>query len=140
MKHVVIDTDPGVDDALAIMLAFSSPELAVEAVTTVVGNVSLAQGSVNALKILEFLGVGDVPVAAGAAKPILRDPRDPSGVHGFRGMGEAVLPEPKLTLDRRTAAEVILEKADEFDGELTLIPIGPLTNVASAFLARPGIV
>ena len=140
MEHVIIDTDPGVDDALAIMLAFASPELRVEAVTTVVGNVSLEQGSVNALKLLEFLGVDDVPVAAGAAKPMLRGSRDARGVHGNTGLGEAVLPEPRLRLDPRSAVEVILQKADELDGGLTLIPIGPLTNVAAAILARPRIV
>lgn len=140
MEHVILDTDPGVDDALAIMLAFASPELKVEAVTTVVGNVSLEQGSVNALKLLEFLGVDDVPVAAGAVKPMLRASRDARGVHGDTGLGKAVLPEPKLQLDPRTAVEVILQKADEYDGGLTLIPVGPLTNVAAAVLARPGIV
>lgn len=140
MEPVIIDTDPGVDDALAILLAFASPELKVEALTTVVGNVSLEQGSVNALKLLEFLGVDDVPVAAGAVKPMLRGSRDARSVHGDTGLGNAVLPEPKLRLDSRTAVEVILQKADEFDGGLTLIPIGPLTNVAAAVLARPGIV
>ena len=140
MKRVIIDTDPGVDDALALMLAFNSPELNVEAVTTVAGNVSLEKTSNNALKILEFLGASDVPVAAGAAKPIRRNAIDSSYFHGKTGLGEAVLPEPKLALDSRTAVQLITDKVDELGDELTLVPIGPLTNIASAFLAKPEIV
>ncbi len=140
MKRVIIDTDPGVDDALALMLAFNSPELKVEAVTTVVGNVSLEMTTNNALKILEFLGASDVPVAAGAAKPLLRNTIDSSDFHGKTGLGEAVLPEPKFALDSRTAIQLIVEKADELCNELTLLPIGPLTNIASAILAKPEIV
>lgn len=139
MKRVIIDTDPGVDDALALMLAFNSPELNVEAVTTVAGNVSLEMTSNNALKILEFLGASDVPVAAGAAKPIRRKAIDSSYFHGKTGLGEAVLPEPKLALDSRTAVQLITDKVDELGDELTLVPIGPLTNISSAFLAKPEI-
>jgi len=137
LRHVIIDTDPGVDDALALMLAFSSPELRVEAVTTVVGNVSHEKAHRNALKMLEFLGVTDVPVARGAAKPLLRPPLDAEEVHGKTGLGDAVLPEPKLRSDERTAVGLILEKAEELKGRLTLVAIGPLTNIAAAVLAEP---
>ena len=140
MKHVLIDTDPGVDDALALLLAFGSPELRVEGLTTVAGNVSLALGSLNALKLLDFLGVEDVPVAAGAEKPLLRECRDASGIHGETGLGGATLPEPNRRLDERGAVEFILEKADELGRDLTLIPIGPLTNIAGAILARPSVI
>ncbi len=140
MKHVLIDTDPGVDDALALLLAFSSPELRVEGLTTVAGNVSLELGSLNALKLLDFLGIDDVPVVAGAAKPLLRKCRDASSIHGVTGLGGAMLPEPIGRLDDRSAVEFILEKVDERGGDLTLIPIGPLTNIAAAILARPSIV
>jgi inosine-uridine nucleoside N-ribohydrolase len=139
LKHVLIDTDPGVDDALALLLAFSSPELRVEGLTTVVGNVSLELGSLNALKLLDFLGVEGVPVVAGAAKPLLRKCRDASSIHGVTGLGGATLPEPKGHLDERSAVEFILEKMDELGRDLTLIPIGPLTNIAGAILARPSI-
>jgi inosine-uridine nucleoside N-ribohydrolase len=140
LKHVLIDTDPGVDDALAILLAFSSPELRVEGLTTVAGNVGLDIGSMNALKLLEFLGVKDVPVAAGADKPLLRKNRDASSVHGDTGLGGATLPEPVGQLDERTAIQFILEKVDELGRELILVPIGPLTNIAATILARPSIV
>jgi inosine-uridine nucleoside N-ribohydrolase len=139
MKKVIIDTDPGVDDALALMLAFGSPELKVEAVTTVVGNVSLELATENALKILEFLDVSDVPVAAGATKPLLRRAYNVSNIHGETGLGEAVLPLPGLVRDTRTAVELITEKAEELGDELTIVPIGPLTNIASAILVRPEI-
>jgi inosine-uridine nucleoside N-ribohydrolase len=140
LKHVLIDSDPGVDDALALLLAFSSPELRVEGLTTVAGNVSLELGSLNALKLLDFLGIDDVPVVAGAAKPLLRKCRDASSIHGVTGLGGATLPEPSGRLDERSAVEFILEKVDERGGDLTLIPIGPLTNIAAAILARPSIV
>ena len=140
MKHVLIDTDPGVDDALALLLAFSSPELRVEGLTTVAGNVSLGLGSLNALKLLDFLGVDDVPVVAGAEKPLLRKCRDASSIHGETGLGGATLPEPKGRLDERGAVEFILEKVDELGRDLTLIPLGPLTNIAGAILARPRVI
>jgi inosine-uridine nucleoside N-ribohydrolase len=140
MKRVIIDTDPGVDDALALMLAFGSPELRVESLTAVVGNVSLRLTVQNSLRMLEFLGVSDVPVAAGAAKPLIREASDASGIHGGTGMGEALLPEPRTAPDSRAAAQLIIEKAEELGKELTIVAIGPLTNIASAILARPGIV
>ena len=139
MRHI-IDTDPGVDDALALMLAFNSPELKVEAVTTVAGNVNQEKAHKNALKILEFLGVRHVPVARGAAKPLLRESSDAEEIHGKMGLGDAVLPEPRLRSDERSAVELILEKAEDLRGVLTLVALGPLTNIASAILVEPGMV
>jgi inosine-uridine nucleoside N-ribohydrolase len=140
LRHVLIDTDPGVDDALALILALASPELRVEAVTTVAGNVSLERASVNALRLLEYMGAGDVPVAAGAAKPLMREARSATDIHGESGLGAAYLPEPRGRLDSRSAVELILEEVEELGGDLTIVPIGPLTNIASAILARPTIV
>jgi purine nucleosidase len=140
MKHVLIDTDPGIDDALALLLAFSSPELKVEGVTTVVGNVSLELVNLNALKLLEFLGARDVPVASGAAKPLSRTAVDGVSIHGRMGLGEAVLPEPTMQLDRRSAVQFIKEKAEELGDQLTIIHLGPLTNIAYAIQDKPGIV
>ncbi|MCW3991605.1 MAG: nucleoside hydrolase [Candidatus Bathyarchaeota archaeon] len=137
MRHVIIDTDPGVDDALALMLAFSSPELVVEAVTTVAGNVSQEKAHRNALKMLEFLGVSDIPVAQGASKPLLREAMDAEEFHGETGLGDAVLPEPGLRSDERPAVELIVDKTKELGGGLTLVAIGPLTNIASAIIAEP---
>ena len=140
MRQIIIDTDPGVDDALALMLAFSSPELEVEAVTTVVGNVSQEKAHRNALKIMEFLGVSNIPVARGADKPLLRKASDSTKFHGETGLGDAALPEPKLRSDRRSAVELILEKVEELCNGLMLVAIGPLTNIASAILAEPQMV
>jgi len=137
LRKVIIDTDPGVDDALALMLAFNSPELRVEAVTTVSGNVSQEKGHGNALKILEFLGITDVPVVRGAERPLLRGASHAEEFHGKTGLGEAVLPEPGLRSDERPAVEVILEEAEGLGRDLTLVAIGPLTNIASAVLAEP---
>jgi len=137
LKHIVLDTDPGVDDALAFLLAFNSPEIKVEAVTTVVGNVSHEKTHGNALKLMEFLGISDVPVAKGAEKPLLREPRHAEEVHGETGLGDAVLPEPKLKSHQKSAVNLILEKARELGKRLTLVAIGPLTNIAQAILVEP---
>jgi inosine-uridine nucleoside N-ribohydrolase len=139
MKHVLIDTDPGIDDALALLLAFSSHELKVEGVTTVVGNVSLELANLNALKMLEFLGATGVPVSPGASKPLACEAVDVVGIHGLTGLGGAVLPEPQMRLDGRSAVQLITEKAEELGDRLTIIPIGPLTNIAEAIRAEPGI-
>lgn len=137
LRRILIDTDPGVDDALALMLAFSSPEARVEAVTTVAGNVSQDKTHRNALKMLEFLGVSGVPVARGAARPLLGEGSHAEDFHGETGLGDAILPEPKLKSDERSAVELIIEKSRELGRELTLVAIGPLTNVASAILVEP---
>lgn len=137
VKRIVLDTDPGVDDALAFMLAFASPELSVEAVTTVAGNVSQEKAHRNAKQLLEFLGRADVPVCAGAEKSLLRGARDASEFHGAAGLGGATLPEPAMATDPRSAARMITEKARELGRDLTLMAIGPLTNVAAAILGDP---
>jgi inosine-uridine nucleoside N-ribohydrolase len=133
-KHVLIDTDPGIDDALALLLAFTSPELKVEGVTTVVGNVSLELANINSLKLLEFMGEKDVPVASGAAKPLSRESRNGTALHGDTGLGEAKLPFPNLRLDERTAVHLIQDKVNEYGQKLTVITLGPLTNIANAIL------
>jgi inosine-uridine nucleoside N-ribohydrolase len=140
LRHVIIDTDPGVDDALALILALESPELKLEAVTTVVGNVDLETANRNTLKILEYMKAEGVPLGSGAAKPLIREARDATSIHGKTGLGEAVLPEPTLRLDKRSATQLILEKADELDGDLMLVSIGPLTNIALAVLIDPEII
>jgi len=139
LRHVLIDTDPGVDDALALILALSSSELRVEALTTVAGNVSLEKASSNALRLIEYMGAKDVPVAAGAAKPLMRDARSATDIHGESGLGGADLLEPRWRLDPRSAVELILDKVEELGGGLTIITIGPLTNIALAILTRPAI-
>jgi pyrimidine-specific ribonucleoside hydrolase len=139
MKRIILDTDPGIDDALAFILAFNSPELKIEAVTTVAGNVNHAKGHRNAKQILEFLGVTDVPVCAGAVVPLIKKLGHAEEFHGKTGLGDTTLPEPTMATDPRSAVDIILEKADELGKELTLVAIGPLTNIAVAILADPAL-
>ena len=137
MKHIILDTDPGVDDALAILLAFNSPEISVKAVTTVAGNVSHNQGHLNAKKLLNFLKKGNIPVSKGAEKPIMRITKHAERIHGKKGLGLANLPAPSIKTSSFNAVEIILKKTEEFGKKLTLLAIGPLTNIASAILADP---
>jgi len=139
LKHIILDTDPGVDDALAFLLAFNSPEIKVEAITTVAGNVNHTKGHRNAKKLLEFLGETDVPVCAGAEKPLIRVMSHAEEFHGKTGLGDAELPEPKIMTDPRNAVEMIHEKAEEYGKKLVLVAIGPLTNIAAALLADPSL-
>lgn len=139
MKRIILDTDPGVDDALAFLLAFSSPEIKVESVTTVDGNVDVEKGARNARQLLEFLGRSDVPVAQGAAHPMLRQMEHAESFHGKTGLMDAVLPATKMKIDNRSAAQLIIDKANELSKDLTIVAIGPLTNVAAAILADPTI-
>ncbi len=134
MKHIILDTDPGIDDALAFILTFNSPELKVEAVTTVAGNVNHMKGHRNAKKLLEFLGVTDVPVCEGAVIPLIKKLGHAEEFHGKTGLGESELPEPTMATDPRSAVDIIMEKANELGKELTLVAIGPLTNIAVAIL------
>jgi inosine-uridine nucleoside N-ribohydrolase len=137
MKSIILDTDPGVDDALAFLLAFNSPEINVEAVTTVAGNVDHTKAHINAKKLLEFLRVTDVPLCGGAIKPLIRTIGNAEEFHGKTGLGKAVLPVPKMETSPFNAVEIILRKAENLGKKLTLVAIGPLTNIASAILADP---
>jgi len=137
LKRIILDTDPGVDDALAFLLALNSPELKVEAVTTVAGNVNHTKGHRNAKMLLEFLGEYNIPVCEGAESPILRTMGHAEEFHGKTGLGDAVLPQPTIESDSRSAVEIIIEKAKEYGKDLTLVAVGPLTNIAVAILAEP---
>lgn len=137
---VLIDCDPGIDDTLALTLAHASDVVDVLAVTTVGGNVDLEHTTGNALKLREYLGFRDVPVAAGCAGALLHRTERAADVHGVTGLGGAVLPEPKLPVDGRHAADVIIETLAARPGEVTLIAIGPLTNLALAIRKEPRVV
>ena len=130
--RVIIDTDPGVDDALALLLAMRSPELKIEGITPVAGNVPLDLTLPNALRMVEIAGRTDIPVAAGAKVPLLRRLVTAAYAHGENGLGGAVFPEPKTKPIAEPAAEFIRSIVRKYPGEVTLIPIGPLTNIATA--------
>jgi len=130
--RVIIDTDPGVDDALALLLAMRSPELKIEGITPVAGNVPLDLTLPNALRMVEITGRTDIPVAAGAKMPLVRRLVTAAYAHGENGLGGAVFPEPKTKPIAQPAAEFIRAIVRKYPGEVTLIPIGPLTNIATA--------
>jgi len=139
-RRVIIDTDPGTDDALAILLALNSPELEVEAFTVVPGNVNGEQGLENALKLVSIAGRCDVPVAGGAKHPLMQKLYTAQYWHGKNGLADIELPPSKCKADSRFGPDLIIELAHKYPHEVTLVPIGPLTNVALAVSKDPSIV
>lgn len=139
-QRVIIDTDPGTDDALAIYLALNSPELKVEAFTVVPGNVTAEQGLDNALKLVSVAGRCDIPVAAGAKQPLLQKVYTAGYWHGKNGVADIELPPTKCKVDPRFAPDLIIELIHKYPHEITLVPVGPLTNIALAVSKDPSIV
>src|SRR6266704_2624911 len=131
-SRVIIDAVPGVDDALALLLAMRSPELKIEGITAVAGNVPLDLTLPNALRMVEITGRDDIPVATGAKGPLLRRLVTATYAHGENGLGGAVFPEPKRKPVSEPAAEFIRQTVRKYPGEVTLLTIGPLTNIAAA--------
>ena len=140
-RKIIIDTDPGQDDAVAILLALASPdELDVVAITAVAGNVPLARTSRNALAMCEVAGRTDVPVYAGAVRPMVRPLVTAEYVHGTTGIDGADLPEPSTPLADGHAVDAIIDLVmSSEEGEITLCPLGPLTNVGLALVREPRI-
>ncbi len=138
MKRVIIDTDPGIDDAAAILFALASPELSVEALTTVFGNVSVGQCTTNALRVLESAGRAEVPVYPGAARPFgFGVPQFAEHIHGRDGLGDTGLPDPASRAQSRPAVFEIVERVLASPNEITLVAIGRLTNLALAINVEP---
>nr|WP_111298069.1 nucleoside hydrolase [Paracoccus saliphilus] len=140
-QKIIIDTDPGQDDAVAILLALASPELEVLGLVAVAGNVPLALTEVNARKIIELSGRTDVPVFAGCDRPLARDLVTAEHVHGKTGLDGIELPVPTLPLQAQHGVDFIIDTLRrEPAGSVTLVPIGPLTNIAEAFRRAPDII
>ena len=137
--RIILDTDPGTDDAMAILLALRSPELKIEAITPVAGNVPLEHTLPNALALLELSGRTDIPVAAGASVPLTRTLVTAAYVHGENGLGGAQLPPPKTKPVAETASEIVRRIVRQNPGQITIVAVGPLTNVATALRADPQI-
>ncbi len=140
-RPIIIDCDPGQDDAVALLLALASPEeLELRGITCVAGNVPLALTEANARRIVELAGRTEVPVFAGCARPLLRSLVTAEHVHGRTGLDGCDLPAPALPLDPRHAVDFIVAEclAAGTDG-LTLCPTGPLTNIAQAIVNAPEI-
>lgn len=133
---VIMDCDPGHDDAIALVLAHASPELEILAVTTSAGNQTIEKTTLNARKVLSFIGC-DAPVARGASKPLFRELIIAPEVHGESGLDGPALPEPTRPESPLSAVELAAKTLRESDRPVTLVPTGALTNVAALFLAHP---
>ncbi len=137
-RKIIIDTDPGIDDAMAIIYALASPELDVVGLTTVFGNAHVETCTVNAFHILDVAGRSDIPVAQGAGKPLAMDFRGPATfVHGENGLADIAIATPTRQVHALDAAHFIVEQVLAAPGEITLVPIGPLTNIALALQLCP---
>ena len=134
---ILLDCDPGHDDAIALLLAVASPELELLGVTTVAGNQTLEKTTANAIRVLEFVGRADVTVAAGADRPLVREPFVAAYVHGETGLDGPDLPPPQSAPVNRHAVDLLADKIREVDGRVTLVPVGPLTNVALLLALHP---
>jgi inosine-uridine nucleoside N-ribohydrolase len=137
-QPIVLDCDPGHDDALAILLAAAHPRLKLVAITTVAGNQSLDKTTLNARRMCSVAGIRGVPIAAGCDRPLARDRIASPQIHGESGLDGPAFASPTVPLDPRHAVDVILEASEAHDG-LVLVPTGPLTNVATALARDPGL-
>ena len=134
---VILDCDPGHDDALAILLAYASPAIDLRAITTVAGNQTLPLVTENALRIATLAGITDVPIAAGSQRPLGRDLVVAGDVHGRSGLDGADLPEASVALSSESATELMAGTIADADRPVTLVPTGPLTNVARLLREHP---
>jgi len=134
---IILDCDPGIDDALAIAFATASTEIDLVGLTTVAGNVGLPKTTANALAVASFVGAPDVPVTPGCAAPLLRPAYDAGHVHGESGLGGAVLPPPAREARDGHAIDFIIDTIGAARGEITLVATGPLTNIGLAVRREP---
>ncbi|MBV2188354.1 MULTISPECIES: nucleoside hydrolase [Providencia] len=140
-KKIILDCDPGHDDAIALLLAYGNPDIELLAVTTVAGNQTLKKVTHNALAIAEMAKITGVPFAAGSVRPLVREIEVAPDIHGESGLDGPVLPTPTLTLDERHAVSLIIETIMSHSPKtVTLVPTGALTNIALAARLEPRIV
>jgi len=139
LHRIILDTDPGIDDALALFLALASPEVQLEAITTVSGNVNVDLTTHNALALLTLAERTDIPVARGCAYPLLNQSVHAADVHGDNGVGGVSLPTPALEPVAQHAVDLLIERILDAPDVITLVAIGPLTNIALALRREPSI-
>jgi purine nucleosidase len=139
-KRILLDTDPGIDDACAILLALASPEISLDGLSVVHGNCSLEQATVNALSILELAKSGHIPVAKGCELPLVQPSFLAPETHGDTGLGYAKLPAPRLRPIVQHGSDFLIDRILASPGEITLVALGPLTNLALAIRKEPRIV
>jgi purine nucleosidase len=138
--RMILDVDTGIDDAMAILYALARPGISLEALTTTFGNTDVDTATANTLRILELAGRGEIPVARGSGRSLLRPfVKGADHVHGANGLGEVVLPMPKAQPVAEHAADLIIRMARENPRAITLCPVGPITNVALALAKAPDI-
>jgi len=136
-KRIIIDTDPGIDDAFTFLLALASPEIQLEALTTTQGNVTVEKATHNALAILELGRASQIPVAQGSVLPLVQPLRASADVHGESGIGDARLPEPSARPVPGHAVDFLIKRVLAAPHEISIFPIGPLTNIAMAIRKEP---
>src|SRR5215208_5462432 len=139
-KKIIFDTDPGIDDACAILLALASPELSLEGLSIVHGNCSLEQATVNGLSVLELAQATHIPVVKGCELPLVQPSLLAPETHGATCLGYAKLRESQIKPGVQHAIDFLIEKIMSSPGEITLVAIGPLTNVALAIRQEPRLV
>ena len=137
MKKILIDCDPGIDDAQAILMAYMHPNTKIEAITSVSGNVDVFHTTKNILKILDVLGDKTIPVFPGAASPLVERVKNASYFHGIDGLGDVGIPDSERSVEIKPAAVGLIQYARENPGEIELIALGPLTNLALALRLDP---
>ena len=137
---IIIDCDPGHDDAIALLVALASPQLDVKAITTVAGNSFIESTTDNALKILELINRGDVPVAKGASSPIINKLDVGKSIHGESGMDGPYLPKPKLKASDLSAYQMMAKVLEESDEQVVVATLGPMTNLAIFVQTYPHLV
>ena len=134
---IILDCDPGHDDAIAILLALASPEIELVGITTVSGNQTVDKTTANALKVLELAGRADISVYRGADRPFIRERDVAAHVHGESGLDGPDLPEPSASAQTRTAVDFLADEIRRREGRITLVPTGPLTNIGLLFSLHP---
>jgi purine nucleosidase len=139
-RKIILDCDPGHDDAMAILLAHGNPEIELLAITTVAGNQTVDKTSLNARRVCTVAGIRDVPVASGCDRPLTRELKTAAYIHGESGLDGPAFGEPTVPLDERHAVDLLIELLMSSNGDITLVPTAPLTNIAMALRKEPRIV
>src|SRR5439155_3891027 len=141
MKHkIILDCDPGHDDALAILLAARHPDIELLAITTVAGNQSVEKTSYNALRVCSLANIRNIPIAMGMDRPLVRPARFAADIHGESGLDGPDIAEPTIERVAQHGVDLIIELLLKSNGDITLVPTGPLTNIAAAIRREPAII
>ena len=139
-KPVIIDCDPGIDDAIALFLALTSEKLDVQLITTTAGNQTIEKVTSNALKLVNLTGINGIEIAKGATKPLIKELYTAAEFHGESGLGEVVLPDSEQKISERSAVEAMKEIILNKNESASIVAIGPLTNIATLISAYPNVI